>query len=277
MAQSGIALLIERYNLTRTHTVRKFTGDRCLEDNSKKQYQSSYNGMIYFCMLIGDYDSLLILQEIPLNFAQSINPKTIVNFILFKTGDAGSLLVDSDGNAIFDVNRERIRCQGTWTDPKCAKLLISALAVLHMTRGQGGPFTDKCDECIRHRDEGRNTGCGIPHQTPELWRRGDVTKTEAIKNCVKSILNKGRGYVMEGDLPVSPQELKRIRNYLISSNTLENFMVWTMFLLGCRLFLRSDELIDINGLTVDSIMKSYSIVDKTGMVSGLAFKVMVLI
>ena len=103
MAQSGIALLIEKYCLTRTQTVRKFTGDRCLEDNSKKQYQSSYNGMIYFCTLIGDYDSLLILQEIPLNFAQSINPKTTVNIILFKCVSAMNVFVIATKVEILDA------------------------------------------------------------------------------------------------------------------------------------------------------------------------------
>lgn len=50
-------------------------------------------------------------------------------------------------------------------------------------------------------------------------------------------------------------------------------MLWTMILIGCKLFLRSDELTDKDGLKLSSICKDYSLVREDGIIKALAIKV----
>ncbi len=70
------------------------TGNRNLEDSSKTQYQTHYRGLRYFCCLIGDYESLLILQDNPPEpFVPAIDKRTLVKFISWKRGKKGTPLM----------------------------------------------------------------------------------------------------------------------------------------------------------------------------------------
>ena len=62
-------------------------------------------GVSYFASLIGDYETLLSLQDSPpYPLCPSMNDRTLVPFLRFKTGKAGTPLVDDVGKAVKDVN-----------------------------------------------------------------------------------------------------------------------------------------------------------------------------
>jgi hypothetical protein len=46
-----------------------------------------------------------------------MNAETISMFIKFKRGKAGTVLLDSNNQQVYDVNENVVVCQGGWNDP----------------------------------------------------------------------------------------------------------------------------------------------------------------
>jgi hypothetical protein len=60
---------------------------------------------------------------------------------------------------------------------------------------------------------------------------------------MKQILSEKSAYVERGDSSFTPNELLQVRYLLCSSNSLWDFQLYTMIIVGEKLFLRSDELV----------------------------------
>ncbi|RHZ41230.1 hypothetical protein DYB31_003555, partial [Aphanomyces astaci] len=61
-----------------------------------------------------------------------------------------------------------------------------------------------------------------------------------------------------------------IRTHLLSSNSLDDFQLFTMVLVSIKLFLRSDELVQLKG---SDICYELTVVDTLGFVEAMAFVV----
>jgi hypothetical protein len=77
-------------------------------------------------------------------------------------------------------------------------------------------------------------------------------------------------YHPNGDSPIMPMELKLIRDRLMSSNHLWDFMLYTILLISCRLFLREDE---VGSVTVSAVNYVIMTVKPNGNVEGIAFQI----
>jgi hypothetical protein len=93
-AKNEMNSILERMNLQRGQINQQPTGNRNLVNSSKAQYLTHYRGLRYFCCLIGDYESLLILQDNPPQpFVPAIDKRTLVKFISWKRGKKGTALM----------------------------------------------------------------------------------------------------------------------------------------------------------------------------------------
>lgn len=64
-----------------------------LRDSSHKNYMKHYHGIYQFAAMVGDHETLLLLNENFLGtFAASMKPETISMYILSKTGVIGQPL-----------------------------------------------------------------------------------------------------------------------------------------------------------------------------------------
>ena len=193
--------MLTKLGLSPSTTPTASTGSRPLSKNSKSQYEKHFRGLKYFCSLVGDYESLLILSDnAPSPFCPSMNPETIVSFIQFKSSKEGAELLDQDGNVVNDVFGNPILCQGGWDDPKNVEQLMSAVGLLHGTRGETGrgAFEDRCLACLAAESEGRTDGCRKPHTTSHLWRIGNPLQSETLKNAMKQSSKDGAAYIPRG-------------------------------------------------------------------------------
>ncbi|KAI9345453.1 hypothetical protein DFJ73DRAFT_489403 [Zopfochytrium polystomum] len=100
----GIAEAFARHRLSVGTVKVPFHGTKQLAENTLPFYQKHMRGIQYFCAIIGDYDSLLmLLEEPPTPVCPSMKPSTLASFIRFKRFPPGTLLVDADNNPVRDV------------------------------------------------------------------------------------------------------------------------------------------------------------------------------
>ena len=113
-------------------------------------------------------------------------------------------------------------------------------------------------------------GCSIHTGRPQLWRR--VQKGSIVQNTQKRSTKDAAGYAEEGDAALTPWEVMDIRSSLMSTNGLYELQLWTMTLLGIKLFLREYEL---GSLRVKDILLPLSCISAEGSVKGLCVKILV--
>ncbi len=111
-----------------------------LSENTLLQYEKHFNGMSFFFSLIGDYESLIPLQHMELEYCPSMNHESIIVFFKWRTGANGSILTDKNGDPMKDISNDLIKCVGSWLAPTNVEQCRSAVFSLHRSREQKGPF-----------------------------------------------------------------------------------------------------------------------------------------
>jgi hypothetical protein len=212
-----IEKLLTKWELTVDKVATSLIGNRPIElGTTAKQYMNLIHGFKFYCYLVGDAESLVILLEKKPSFCPSINPKTIANYVKFKTEAKDEIHCGIDGNPVKDYLGTTFNNDGGWKDPLVSRQLMAALHLAHAARGQAGPYQEKCEQCLSGK-----TACNRPHSIPHLWRLGDPTKVSLVSNQQKSVIKSNKEYVVQGDMPVTVDELLKIRNHLVSQNSTE--------------------------------------------------------
>ncbi|KAJ3092383.1 hypothetical protein HK102_007989 [Quaeritorhiza haematococci] len=103
-----------------------------------------------------------------------------------------------------------------------------------------------------------------------IWR--NPRTSTLVQNTYRQVVQDAlqNGYTREGSTPLTPFELRRIRQYLVSHNALFEYQLWVMTLLCIRMGLRDDEM---ESLAVESIDWSISKARESGEVVQIAFAV----
>jgi hypothetical protein len=242
-AQIGLNRVLKKFRLS-PGSPKALTGGRPLSLNTRLAYDKHFRGLKYFCCLIGDYESLLVLQEdAPSKLCPSMSAITVSNFLRFKKGKSGDILTDIYSKTVFDRHNGRVICQGGWNDPKNVKQCLSAISVLHATRQQRGQYNDSCASCWQdiHRDV-ESTGCFHHRGNAILWRSGDPALSEIVENTKKTSAKESLDYVVQGNFALMINELAIIRQRLVASSSIYDYQIWVMILVGVHLFLRSEEI-----------------------------------
>jgi hypothetical protein len=101
-------------------------------------------------------------------------------------------LLDRDGNQVYDVFHDIIKCHGGWNDPKNVTQFLSSVTRVHEVRNHPGPFFDLCEECIKEDEKGNFYGCIYHRGTPLLWRKGNPAKSNVVKNALAKSTKDGK-------------------------------------------------------------------------------------
>ena len=114
LARVGIMELLRKLNSTRSTTPKRLVGTCPISDNTERENKKMFHGLYYYCSLIGDYESMLMLEEYPPEeFCPSMSPHTIADFIRFKRQPAGSIFIRFGENGpAKDVFGTEICAQG---------------------------------------------------------------------------------------------------------------------------------------------------------------------
>lgn len=237
--------------------------------NTVRAYQKHLDGIRDFCILTGDYESMLLLLEKPSEpFCPAMSPSTIANYIRFKRGEKEQKLVDaSTEQPLKDIFGKEIFCVQQWIDPKNVDQFLSAIGTMHASKDHRESFFDCCKECIvEHKGDKNSIVCRFHKGQPLLWRKGNPKNCSLIENVVRKNTKDGSGYVAQGD----SWELLDIREFLLNSNELFDFEIFVMILILVKLFLRQDE---VSTLQICSFKKDLSVVSLDGFVDGLGVEI----
>jgi hypothetical protein len=90
---------------------------------------------------------------------------------------------------------------------------------------------------------------------PHYWRRGNVTKDEAFKKSVQDWQDYAdKHYEQRSSAQLLPGEVRDIRIHLLSFNDHYHLMLWTIIIVGIKMFLRVEEVLE---LTVEQFIEEY--------------------
>jgi hypothetical protein len=228
-----------------------------------------------FCFLIGDYESAMLPCRglCPAN-PLSVNVDTAIAFLNFCCQEKGTFLLHHKTNQpVRDRKRNALRCRGNWTGHSTPGIFRGALSMLHKAYpNTRGTYSEMCNNCraLGPRKVCRGIGCIDHPGDPHYWRRGnpcqDPTFSEAVSAIDAYITDK---YTVRRTYAFLPRELRDIRTHLISFNDPSKLMLWTIIILGVKLFLRVDEVLE---LTYEQFAMPYCIVNKDG-VKSLCVKI----
>jgi hypothetical protein len=274
-AKAGMDQVLQKLDLKFALTASKRTGDLTLRRNTVAGYEKHYRGLRHFFCLIGDYESLLILQEnAPTPFCPSMSAVNLALFIKWKRGEKGTPLLRLDASSVSDIFGMPIACEGGWNDPKNVQQFNSAVVAVHGVHEQRGQYQEKCTKCIELENSGDGyMGCRIHRGSPCIWRKGCPVQSGSVKNAVARSSKDGEEYTPLGDSPLTPMELLQLRATLLSTNSIADYQFFVLLLLSIKLFLRSgeatgdqkaagkDEAASPTGLTIASIDPSLCCVE----------------
>lgn len=246
---SEVAKSLEELQLTLSSIKRTHTGTRVLAPNTLTGYEGHLRTLNYFLALIGDWSSMLILRDDAPDFAPAIRDKSLALFIDWKTLPAGTIMKKRDGEIIKDAFGRDLIADGCWKAPGNTTPFSAAVSALHIARGfKGMAYEEECESCMaKYRNSGDVSGCFHHAGRAHLWRRGNSRLSNLYTDRLSKLVRVDmKGYMAQGDSPLTPQELLDVRTKLLSTNCIEDFRLWTMILVSTKLFLRSDEICRFN-------------------------------
>ncbi|KAI9341777.1 hypothetical protein DFJ73DRAFT_535037 [Zopfochytrium polystomum] len=252
-------------------------GRNSLEPDSQREYTKHWDGLRNFCIFIGDYESLMILQKTrQLPSCPAVKADTVYMYVNFKAGERGSVLLNPESNEPVLVGGDPITCEGTWRDLLNVEQFQSAVSVLHRARGNDGSYHEPCRRCLAAKIKSR-TGCARHAGEPKLFRTGNPCESDSFRSMAKGLKKNMGDYFPHGDSALSLFDLIRIRTALLRRGTRADLQLWVMIIVSVKLFLRSDEILglafDSNAGTRNYVFWDCSSVSGDGALDVLAFSI----
>jgi hypothetical protein len=252
------------------------------EQSTIDHYKGYWRGLLAFCIETGDYESaMMVARDICPSRPPPVKMDTAIAFLKFQvepkvneeTGAPNFLLHHLTQQPIVSaVTGLPMVCQENWNCVPTIKLYAASLQKLHekydSTRGV---YIEACDECIEiHRLTGQACALHTGMGGAKLVRVGNPRQCDEFKNVVKQMLK----VAVDRDLSRStfayaPHELRAIRDHCLATNNLYDLMIWTIMIIGIKLFLRVDEVLN---LTVEDFKTNLFVLNKLN-VTGLMVEV----
>ena len=245
-------------------------GNHPLAKQSLEAYDVHLRQLHRYLAIIGDYESMLMLllppttEDVP-----SIRVHSLEQFLRLKRTPKNVELMAMTGEPILDVDGGQVFCDGGWNQPDKVCQFRSAVTNLHKAHDQDGTYLEPCTLCVKAAKEEKKC---VKHSGsyPRVARCGNPTRNQIFDNTIKQTKKDGAGYIEKGDSQLLPSDLRALRTHLLSTTDLIGLQTWTIVLLGCKLFLRPDEVLS---LSVDSVPKKLVVV-VDGHVHSITFTVM---
>ena len=223
-----------------------------------------------FLIMIGDYESMLILQDNSPDDCISMNVNSLILFVHYKCGKKGTPLMDLSGKVINDVDGNTIKCTNDWKDPNNVDGFHSAVCLLHDSHGHCSQYEDHCQKCLALAPADQYKGCHSHSKNPRLIHRGNPIVCQTWKDCVGASNEDGKNYGQHGCSQLLPSDLRCLQTYLLACNCLIALQLLVIiFLAVLRLLFQSDEFANIR---FQDILEASTIMKENG-VEGVVIKV----
>jgi hypothetical protein len=242
--------------------------------NTIKRYGSLWKNFKDFCLIIGDYKSAIICDQSRDTFCsyrpESANVDSCILFMKFNVYKDCDLLINDKLPPVRDIRGNVIRCAGSWKVERTLYIFKMAMSKLHhhFSEEIGTCYMEKCEHCCSFISEKK--GCIQHVSCPRYYRQGNPTQSPTFKRHF-GILQKvliQMNMVRSTDY-FTPSNLRDIREYCISQNSVYYLMMWTIMIVGTKQFLRVSEVLNLK--VEDFVERAFSVSDKN--VEALAMHV----
>jgi integrase len=209
-----------------------------------------------------------------------ILPSTICEYLDWKVyPPTQAMKAFSTHDDIYDTNHRVIVGTGTWRAKVNIQRFHAAMALFHNFYDHTGPYQHFCDECVRINDEFKNSpkyttgfhgSCSLRSGSSRIVPKGNPLSSRDVMAHIKRTRDFLKNWKVMGNVQLLPGEIRQLRRYLICSGSVANLQVYVMILLGIKLFLRADELINMK---VEDFVPSYQVFTNGKLVKALPLKI----
>jgi hypothetical protein len=195
----------------------------------------------------------------PTAFCPSIDADVVALYIMYKTRPKGLRLLRTHQltEEVVDIFGDPVLCRGDWKAPVNINQFVAAISRLHQSLNQNGSYFDTCDACVASNKE-NHLSCRLHPGQFLIWRRGNPTYSERVKNAKHAALDMCSGHIVQGSCHLLPSEIRTMRENLLSTGKQEDLQLFCIILTSIYLFLRHDE---FHKIEVDDIRPEYSAVE----------------
>jgi len=233
------------------------------------RYADPLKSLLDFCIYTGDLESAIILYraECPRD-PPPVKVGTAIAFMKYMVLRKGEPVKDHQTNLPIVVRGQTLLAVGTWTGVSSIGILRSALGQLHRfypnLRDQ---YHSACPQCSAIPPLGLKKGehCGKHQGRSHPSASGCITTSLDFKNHLKMLDEYVKtNYDSGSSAAFLPSHLRSLRSHLMSKNNLESLMHWTIIMLGTRLFLRVQEVLE---LQIESFQPEWFLIDGKRVIS----------
>ena len=241
-------------------------------NSSIERYEIVWQGLLDWSIANQDWESGIILHRTscPTN-PPPVNLDLAIQYMRYRTYEKGTLLRNHKTDEPFLLDGVPVLCCGDWRGVSSVGIFRSALTKLHRHYATTkGDYVERCTECtkIPLEDARKGEGCRMHPGNPNYWPRGCPSNAEEFKTKINQLTNYVEiTYEMRSTIAFLPGELRDIRNHLLSHNNLRHLMLWVVIIVGVKLFLRIDEVLE---LSYEQFVKEYFVIKELDVESLLA-------
>jgi hypothetical protein len=102
-----------------------------------------------------------------------------------------------------------MECVGSWVAPDNLAQFKSALSLVHVSRGQDGPYSEACTDCVSGLAAAENPqqylGCDFHHPSRRITRQGNPMTYQLFLDIMKAVYVEKASYIQKGDSPITPK------------------------------------------------------------------------
>ena len=280
MEELGLDLESPKIVITGSDKRSNSVGTDAGQTSTIVRYQQFWRHLLDFCIEIGDYESAGILcrknvltKDRDYSPADPIPVKldTVINFMMMRVLEEGKVLTHHATDLpVLNAQGHQILCMGDWHSTNQVQLYSNALSKVHSKYAStSGEYLSECSECQRlSQSDPKANGCRRHVGNPLVWRRGSPTKDALFTTKLKQMKDYcERNYSTRHAMYFLPSELRQIRSHCLAANNKRKMMIWTIWIVGIKGFLRVEEALS---LTVEDFEEKYFVVDKHS-VENLAY------
>ncbi|CAJ1939779.1 unnamed protein product [Cylindrotheca closterium] len=233
------------------------------------RYAKALKDFLEFCFFMEDYESAIILMRdhCPEN-PPPVSDDTAILFLRYKVQLLDETVLHHKSHVPVVSRGKPLKAVGSWTAVSTIGIFRSALSQIHKaydtTRGssrhKNGSYFLACKECRKLTLEQRqnNKSCGAHNGHCQAFGEGNVIESETFGQHFSMIEKYAQQhYMSKSSASFLPSQLRTIRDHCANDGSLAKLMQWCVIILGCRLYLRIDEVLS---LETESFVPKYFVI-----------------
>ena len=201
-----------------------------------------------------------------------MDEEVAINHMRYRTFEKGTILKHYKSNEpVMGTNGKAIQCVGEWRSSSTVGLYRAAISkVSNAYETTQGTYKKCCADCakIPIQRVRKGEGCSNHPGEPHYWPRGNVSTSQEFKKHINACIEYAEEhYDLRSTIALLPSQVRALRRYLLSSNRQDHLMLWVIIILGIKLFLRIDEVLEMK---YEQLLEQYFVVSENDVESLLA-------